>query len=76
MNGLSRTQLEAQHREWLMAYEAGKQQIGRLTEEIELLQQRLLTLNGAIQACTFLTQKIESTPINGEIVDDTEIAPI
>lgn len=76
MNGLSRAQLDTQLREWTTAFESGKQQIEKLTREIEVLQQRLLTLDGAIQACNLLTQKIESTPISGEVLDDSMITHV
>ena len=76
MHGLSRTQLDAQLREWTAAFESGKQQIEKLTREIEQLQQRLLTLDGAIQACNLLAQKMESTPVTGEIVDDATLTPV
>lgn len=76
MNGLTRSQLDTQLREWTTAFESGKQQIEKLTREIEVLQQRLLTLDGAIQACNLLVQKMESTPVTGEVVDDAVITPV
>jgi prefoldin subunit 5 len=70
MNGLSQAQVDAQRREWTAEFDAGKQQIERLTREIEQLQQRLLALNGAIQACNLFSQQLESTPVSGEILDE------
>lgn len=59
MSALSKEQLESQKAEWTAAADSTRQRLEELSREGAKLQQQLIALDGAIQGCDVLLQKLE-----------------